>query len=160
MLHEGLGLPAFMEAIHHRHGEFFHWNSSLEHFIQTVHICYPHPPRSRFGELHAFILQHRCVLGRTCRQDIYQEQELPRLHVIFLKVFFWFSRFSEVFLVLRKKSGVSFCFYRFVWVTWGFFENFLQLFMLCIQMSAAESVQMNDEILHWIRIGWYVDCQR
>lgn len=25
--------------------------------------------------------------------------------------------------------------------------------MLCIPMSAAESVQMNDEILHWIRIG-------
>lgn len=148
-----------MEAIHHHHGEFFHWNSSLEHFIQTVHICYPHPPRSRFGELHAFILQHRCVLGRTCRQDIYQEQELPRLHVIFLKVFFVFSGFRKIFWFCERNLGFLLVFTGFL-SNLRFFENFLQLFMLCIPMSAAESVQMNDEILHWIRIGWYVDCQR
>ena len=120
---------------------------------------HPHPPRSRFGELHAFILQHRCVLGRTCRQDIYQEQELPRLHVFFFESFFVFSGFWIFFWFCERNLGFLLVFTGFL-SKLRFFENFLQLFMLCIPMSAAESVQMNDEILHWIRIGWYVDCQR
>ena len=52
---------------------------------------------------------------------------------------------------------------------WVFLKNFrflkvflffLQLFMICLQMNAAAFVQMNEDILHWIRIGWYVGCQR
>ena len=50
---------------------------------------------------------------------------------------------SQEFLVSR-----SFCLF------------FLQLFMICLQMNAAAFVQMNEDILHWIQIGWYVGCQR
>ena len=32
--------------------------------------------------------------------------------------------------------------------------------MICLQMNAAAFVQMNEDILHWIQIGWYVGCQR
>ena len=78
--------------------------------------------------------------------------------------------FFESFFLVFQVFGSFFGFAKEIWGFFlflqvclsnlRFFENFLQLFMLCIQMSAAESVQMNDEILHWIRIGWYVDCQR
>ena len=32
--------------------------------------------------------------------------------------------------------------------------------MFCLQMNAAAFVQMNEEFVYWIRIGWYVGRQR
>ncbi len=45
----------------------------------------------------------------------------------------------------------------------GFFKVFgvfSQVFMFCMQMNATTFVQMSEEILHWICIGWHIDFQR
>lgn len=148
-----------MEAIHHRHGEFFHWNSSLEHFIQTVHICTPTPPDPALVN----------CMPSFCNIDAYLDGRVAKIYIkskscrdymwFFWKFFFVFQVFGSFFGFAKEIWGF-FLFLQVCLSNLRFFENFLQLFMLCIQMSAAESVQMNDEILHWIRIGWYVDCQR
>ena len=96
---------------------------SLKQFIGTLHSngSYMLPPPPQIIACLHFATSMRTWTDVSPRYI--SRARVAEITCDFFESFFLFFRFSEVFLVLRKKSGVSFCFYRFVWVTWGFLKN-------------------------------------